>query len=560
MIKWFVAIALAAASLAGVARGAPLDVAYDIRPVLTDGALTALAVELRFAGDEGGQTRLAIPPQTDRHPGRPDLAGLEVSGASMTRLDATHVLLRHAPGGRILVRYRIVSGFTGLPDQQPFRALLLPNWFAVNGERAFVRPEGRGAAAASVRFSGLPKGWTVASDLTGATVGDLDDREVIGGAGWAEVDRPIDGARLRLFYRPELAPKSVDAGAGLMARIAEASFAFWGDPAHDLFVPVIPLRSDTGGRGIRGGFVINAGPPDDLTSFGRIFAHEHGHSWISRQIGGQPAKDSDLEAWLNEGFTDLTAARVMLAGGFWTLEDYAADLNAALLRYGTSPVRDAPNARIQAARATDIDVNFLAYDRGRLLGLQWDRAFRAATRGKAGLQDVLQRQRGDASLAKAQPAPTSADRLFPIAVREVTGLDIAPDIARYVDAGAPIELRADLLGECGSFQTVTQPVFDRGFDILATFRNHGQLNGLEAGGPAERAGLRDGDQIAIDELPSHDSQRPLTYRVLAPDNSRRAVTYKPEGQGTVSFQRFTLNPTLGEAGRERCRRVMSGVA
>jgi predicted metalloprotease with PDZ domain len=557
MIRPLVALILAI-GLAGAARSAPPGATYEIRPVLTAGRLTALAIELRFDGDASGRTRLDIPDQHDVHPGQPDLASLAISGAAATPVDATHELLRHAPGGPIVVRYRIVSGFNGLPDDQPFRAVLMPDWFAVHGERAFLTPEGRDAAPVTVRFTGLPSGWIVGSDLDGATVGDIGDRYFIGGAGWREIGQPLGGATLRLYCRPELAPKSVEAGADLLARIARAAFDFWGDRPSDLFVPIVPLRSDTGGRGIVHGFVINAEPDDDLGDFAHDFAHEHTHSWVSRQIGGQPVVNSDLEAWLNEGFTELTASRVLLKSGVWRLEDYVGDLNAALLHYGTSPVREAPNARIQQARFTDRDVGRLPYDRGHLLGLMWDREFRAATGGKAGLQDVLQRQR---VLARsAGPAPLSADRLFPEAVREATGLDIAPDLARYVDAGALIELPANLLGDCGAFDTVTQPVFDRGFDILATIRNNRRLTGLEADGPAERSGLREGDAIHMDEVPSHDSQTPLTYRVEQPGGSLRTITYKPEGKGTVSFQRFTLNPKLDEPGRRRCGEVLAGAA
>lgn len=564
MVRQLVLALWLAADCALGARAAPSAVRYDIRPVLRAGALSALAVEMRFAGDASGRTRLLLPKQGAARDGaRPDLEDVEVEGAAVANVDGAVETLAGAPGAAIVVRYRIVSGYDSVPGDQPLRALLLADWFAVHGERAFIRPQGRDAAAVSVRFDGLPEGWIAASDLghgAGATVGDLDERYFIGGAGWREIGRPVGAARLRLYDRADAAPKAVEAGADLAARIAAAEFDYWGDRPWDIFTPVIPLKDNTGGRGMMHGFIFFAGPGDDLSTFKHDLAHEMEHAWTSRQIGGFPAVDPDLEAWLNEGFTELTADRILLRAGLWTLTDYVAGLNASLLSYGTSPVREAPNSRIQADRFSDLDVGRLPYDRGRLLGLIWDRQLRAATGGRVGLQDVLQVQRRLALAERAAGRATSADRLFPIAVLQASGLDLRPDIAKYVDDGGLVTFPSGLLRPCGVFETVSQPVFDRGFDIWATLRNGRRLTGLEPGGPADRAGLREGEVIGMDEVPSNDSQKPLTYWVTGADGVRRAITFKPEGKGVVSFQQFRLDPGLDPAAQAHCAAIFSGAA
>lgn len=142
--------------------------------------------------------------------------------------------------------------------------------------------------------------------------------------------------------------------------------------------------------------------------------------------------------------------------------------------------------------------------------------------------------------------------------KQVSGLDLTEDMARYVDRGEAINLPSDLFGSCTQIVDVQQPVFDRGFDLVATLKAHGRITGLEAGGPADSAGLREGDHIKIDELPSHDSRVTLSYRVVANDGTERLIRYRPIGKTTVTFQQIILAPNLTPLQRSACARVMGG--
>lgn len=177
-----------------------------------------------------------------------------------------------------------------------------------------------------------------------------------------------------------------------------------------------------------------------------------------------------------------------------------------------------------------------------------------------GLDDVLQVQRRLAKANAAAGRHVPANELFPVAVRQATGLDLTADIADFVDRGRRIEMPSDLFGDCGRFETVEQPAFERGFNLGASLRNGGRVTELAAGGPAERAGLREGDRIKINEIPSRDSQTLLTYRVIDPlGGPDRVVSYKPEGRGTVRFQRFVLRQDMADADRQACRARLSGL-
>jgi predicted metalloprotease with PDZ domain len=536
------------------------EVSYKLRPVLAGGALAALAVEARFTGDPDGETTLRLPVGDDAAAPQ-DFRNLRIEGAAETSEGRHRRVLRHKPSAPIIVRYEIVSGYAGLPPGQPFRPLLRPDWFFVHGERAFARPDGRPEAAVRLAWLDLPQGWTATSNLDGLlrpTVETLEDVGLFGGEGWREASRSIGQARLRVLYRPADWTTSPEGALDGMAAVVKAGFDYWGDPPRDFLVPLIRTGSDFGGRGLADGFLINAGTGADLRAFTRIFTHEHQHSWISRQIGGFPGTEDNLMAWLNEGFTEAVAARVLLRSGLWTLEEFVADLNASLLHYAISPERTAPNRRIQEARSSNFFVSKLAYDRGRLLALLWDYRLRGATSGRAGLDAVLQAQRRMARANRETGRRMSADLLLPIAVRQTAGIELGADLGRYVERGEAITLPPDLFAGCGVVEWTSQPAFDRGFDLAATLNNGRRVTGLKVGGPAARAGLREGDRIRVSELPWPDSQTVLTYRVIQADGTERAVSYKPEGAGTVTFQRFRLNAGLNAADRERCRALISG--
>lgn len=162
---------------------------------------------------------------------------------------------------------------------------------------------------------------------------------------------------MRLAYPQTLA----DRAPGVLeraSRVLTAESRFWGDAPRPYFIGLIEPEDsgDYSGRGVGGGFALWLGKDVSSDVWMRLIAHEDMHSWISRRIGGFPAKDDDLEAWLNEGFTEAYMARILLQSGLWSPQQFVDDWNLSLARYGLSPVRTAPNARIQADRFRDFGV------------------------------------------------------------------------------------------------------------------------------------------------------------------------------------------------------------
>jgi predicted metalloprotease with PDZ domain len=187
---------------------------------------------------------------------------------------------------------------------------------------------------------------------------------------------------------------------------------------------------------------------EDLT---RVLAHEQMHSWIDDEIGGRAPDEEGLEYWLSEGFSDFYALRSLLGSGLFTPEAFVEELNAALLRYGTSRVQTASNSRIAAEFSSDRDLQQLPYDRGHLFAILLDAEVKRASGGRADLDDVMRAQL-TAARTRAPSDKTSAGRLLPVTVRRVAGVDVTPLLDRHIARGEPIVLPGDLFGDCAGWR------------------------------------------------------------------------------------------------------------
>jgi predicted metalloprotease with PDZ domain len=505
------------------------------------GRFSGLTIRLDLDVESGSTQTLDLPEGLSSHL---TLSGFAIEGGSWIggAVPQDDKMSLKASSSHVTVTYHLVSDGSEELSGDSQHMGIHANWFSMRGDESLITPEGYRRTSVVVDIAASPD-WMVTSSLEGPVpLSQIGDSVFLGGIDYHVLTRRVDGANFRLAYPSALsgtAESLLDAAATIMT----TERRFWGTPARPVYIGLVELRDDAdfSGRGLQGGFSLYLGGTVERKSWLRLIAHENLHNWISRRIGGFPTTNSNLEAWLNEGFTEAYTAQLLRSSGLWNEQDFIDDWNTSLARYGTSPVKTAPNSRILVDRQRDYDVNKLPYDRGRILAVILDEKFRRKTRGRVGLADVLRAQILEAERNEKIGHPVSADQLFPQVARRLTGLDLTDDLASFIDQGAPLALGPDTLGSCIKVNLVTQPVFDRGFDLHATFKAHGVLTGLESGGPAEKAGLHEGEKLRIDETPTNDSRVTLRYRVDDGNGLSHTVSYRPIGVGNISFQQVSKN-------------------
>ena len=565
MIRPMIVAALAVLLLAGAAP--PPSVRYEVSPVMGPEGLEAVAVAVTFEGEADGETRLILPNDWGGHPELwKHLEGLSVEGATMSEAGPAARVLKHRPGARLTVRYRLKSGYPADPAPDtgnPYRPVVRPGWFQLLGNSAFVEPDASAERAASVRFRGWPADWTLASDLDHQAmgrplvVGDVIESITVGGTDLRVERRRLPGGELRVAVRGTW--DFTDAAfADQVAGIISGQRKFWGDMEEPYFVSLIPLTAEqgwrsTGGTGRGDAFALFSTRNATAADLRNLLAHEHAHSWIPRRVGvmGSPEQ---ADYWFSEGFTDFYATRTLVRSGLMSLEDYAAWLNEVLEGHDASPARGRPNSAIVAGFWTDPTVQKLPYRRGVLLALLWDHRIREGSAGRRDLDDVVLAMR-DRHVAAPQGVPLRANLVE--TMMTVGGFDPRQDIQRHVEAGEEIALPPGLLAACGVIEEAERGRFDRGWEAVRQ-GDAWVLKSVRPGSRAHQAGLREGMVLISRQAGTPGDERQEYALKVRDGDGERVYRYMPVGEGRYRLRSFSLKAGMDEPAREACRRRLAG--
>ncbi len=526
-------------------------------------------------------------------------AGTAARAAPLARLQAvadmpTLRTVNHAAGERVQLRWRL----TPLADPaQGGSVQLADTWFALAGQGVLPVPDDldeRRPPTACIAFYGLsprpddaaPVRWASSHGLAeGPTAlfrvapgpASLKSRVqqalYAGGALQTQTQAPAqagspDGGSLTLA-RPAKVPWrfSLDALGQATAQALAAQRQFWGDnsAAGPLLVLLLPNAATGAGRGSAWYQALALQGPADLALPGSaadtLLTEALVRSWVPDRFGPlvhTGRGDEANRAWFSEGWAEFYTHRLLLRGGQWTPEDYAAALNRKIERFldaserTKSPARGAAPAPT-ADRPGALPTTEMAGARGEWLALQWHGALRAA--GQPGLDATMRRLLVAPALARHEgpiSAPLATHRLV-AALRPALGDVPLRDITRQADQGDAPVFGPAALGPCFVGQRVASATWRLGFDA-ASLGNR-VVSGVEPGGPAYAAGLRDGMVLTGHLLVPGDPTQAVQLKVMDPGPSAsggasagastgtdtgeiREIRYLPAGEPVRDLPRY----------------------
>lgn len=558
--------------LSGSPAAEPEPVGLVFTPVLKpeSSEFAALDVALHFAGDSDGETEVELPSEWGGFNALyKQLGNITAEGATVTAGSSPDkILLRHKPDAAITLRYR-VSGVPR-PDQvqgrdavNEYRPIINATYFHVLGNAVVASPTHLdGDAPARFRIEGLPEGAVFASDMQHGDMGraltfsDLIESVSVGGD-----FRVIDaGNGARLAIRSAVDSRDDAGWVKAYGDVAHAITRYWESEAGPYLVTILPFAPandvsvSVGGTGRSDAFaffVTRNAPPETIDL---IMSHEMGHSWVPRRIGViKDGPDQSQQYWLSEGFTDFTTWRAMVRAGLWTPEQYVTQWNEALAEYNTLAIHKMPNVESAKLFWTSNEGQRLPYLRGALFASWLDDELRHLKRPTTLRNLLLEMQ---ARAASASYEALEREGFAPGLLRSASakaGLKLKGAIASYIDKGEPVPFGAQFMAACGAMESIRRAKFHRGFDIEASVKNGNIISGVIEGGPAWKAGLRDGMKLVRRSGGEvGDSTVEIAYDVVD-DGVAKTLRWMPEGEGEEVLRRLVLDP----AKTEGCKAYLS---
>lgn len=574
-IGWVVVAAWLCGAAGAQAKPRPdVDLAY--RFTLERSPSTSVHVELQCQGSDSSATWLMVSREWGGvMTGGDDLAHGAAWGPGGESLVVTHPepnrwRVQHAPRTAIRFTYDIPAN-THQTDSSPDvnrRPLVNEHLFHTYGDLGLVWPEGLDEAKRhriSVAWDGFDAaGWTVVSSFGTGTRASKFSTSIaelhssVWMAGDVElVRRDIKGRPL--WVAVQRAPWSFKAAelADLAHTIVRMEREFFNDYDYPYYlITLIPVGEagsgsrSLGGTGLTNSFSLCMMPDTPLGgSFGQGFnvaallAHEMFHQWDGHTI--KPVDPEELCYWFTEGFTDFYMRRLLYRNGLASADEYAAHVNKKLSDLWTSPVRNAPNERVQADFWKNDAVKRLPYVRGDVVAMIVDHGIRVRSNGRRSLDDLMRELVRDGKSHHAKVSTASLLEQF----EKYAGPEVGAQVRSIVLEGATPAMPRDAFAPCFTVEEREVTPFELGFDFAKT-RETRVITGLVPGSAAAQAGLYEGQAIGAWSVVSGDVSRPVVVTVL--DNGqRREIEYQPKGAGMQVPQLTTVprkvSPEGGEA-------------
>lgn len=530
-----------AASSAAVAQEAPL-ITVLIKPHRIDRATSSgpidVTMTLPAAGAAAGQPLLSMglfTPGLARSQVLSDLVVTDAAGpvemVQQPQKDSPHQWApKRAIQGQATVRYRLLAeNIPALAGGPPTALRVDGDAISGIGSTMIMRPHLTGDHRIAIN-------WDTSAMAPGSEgVSSYGDGDVSLPAGpISRLDRAIymagpleresgDGAFSAVWVKgqPPFDPHASMQWTGKLYSYMSRFFRDKVEPPYRVFLRFNPMNAG-GGAALTNSFVVTYGKGVTGESIKAILGHEMTHTWTS---GG-------MDKWYSEGNAVYYQALLPWRAGLFTSEQYLQDLNETAYRYFSNALRHTPDSEIVPRFWEDTRIRVLPYDRGAMYFAVLNGKVVRASGGKRSIDDLIlpmvQRERDGLPLTEAI--------WLELLEKELGSDGLA--VHKAMLAGELMAPEAGDFGPCFTRATKKMPRFDLGFDNAAILSNPKVIKGLKSGSAAEKAGLRNGDQVtyavALDAVQG-DLGRTLDLTVTR-DGKTFPVSYKPRGDLVDTFQ------------------------
>jgi predicted metalloprotease with PDZ domain len=325
---------------------------------------------------------------------------------------------------------------------------------------------------------------------------------------------------------------------------------------YRVFLRFNPINPN-GGVGLFNSFVATYDQNTTAKDLHLLLAHEMFHTF-SPYLKDSPAKNGlDANQWFGEGLAVFYQRLLPWRAGLIDSEDFLEDLNETAAEYYTNLLNTTPNDQIAPRFWEDTRIRTLPYDRGSMYLAVVDAKVRKASNGRRSLDDLVL-----ALLERERKGLVNNSQTWMELVAGELG-QAGREEYEAILAGAVILPESDGFGPCFERRTVLLRRFDLGFDFSIWMKQPRVIQGLIPGSEAERAGLRDGDEIV--QAPGLDAiqggqKRTLTLHIRR-DGRVFPVTYLPRGETVDAYQWVRVPGVLDSDCRwytESSKEIMSG--
>jgi predicted metalloprotease with PDZ domain len=581
----------AASTSAAAPRSAPIaNVRYEVTYNAATARDRSLHVAMTFDAASSAPVLLSLPAWT---PGAYEVSNFAhwVSGFDATargaqlqwdKTDPDTWRVRPSGAGPVTVSFEYLAD-----SLDNAMAWSRPDFAFFNGTNVFLYPEGRSLEFPAIVTVRTEPGWKVTTSMR-----PRPGTNVYGEANYHDlVDMPffvgrfdLDSMRVagkvhRLATYPAgaLADSARAAVWSAIAKMAPAEAAVFDDaPWPDYTTMMVFPEAYPGGSALehsRSHLGIYTPQLIGTPVLVDITAHEMFHSWNVKRL--RPAEmwpyaydrwQPTPWLWVSEGITDYYAPLAITRGGVVPESYLWENLTGKMQNVADAPPVALEDASLSTWIHPQDNTGYLYYPKGALAGFLLDVMIRDASDNRRSL-DTVMRELYQSTFRRGRGF-TSADWWGAVS-RAAGGRSFADFAARYVDGRDPFPY-ARVLPLAGlRLQTDSSRVPRLGVNTQGDSTGV-RVTGLVAGGVAERAGIRVGDQILrIGEVTVTDPDFGPAYRArygTAAEGTPIAIVVRRGGQevtlnGAVHFVTVTQTSIVPDPNASaKAVRIRNGIA